>query len=84
MAVDNQQAPTVIKLHLKQSKTDLFGRGADIVLGKTGCNLYPVAAILGYVEGSKAFNKAQLEQNQKGTSKTGPYRPPICGTYIPN
>ena len=46
---NNQQAPTVIKLHLKQSKTDPFGRGADIVLGKTGCNLCPVAAILGYV-----------------------------------
>ena len=46
MAVDNQQALSVIKLHQKQSKTDPFGRGADIVLGKTGCNLCPVA---GYV-----------------------------------
>ena len=49
MAVDNQQAPTMLKLRLKQSKTDPFGRGADVVLGKTGCSLCPVAALLGYV-----------------------------------
>jgi hypothetical protein len=48
MAVDDRQNPKMIKFHLKQSKTDPFGRGADIVLGKTGCNLCPVAAVLSY------------------------------------
>ena len=48
MAVDNQQAPSMLKFHLKQSKTDPFGRGADIILGRTGCDLCPVAAVLTY------------------------------------
>ena len=49
MAVDNPQSPTIIKFHLKQSKTDPLGRGADIVLGRTRCAICPVAAVLGYV-----------------------------------
>ena len=48
MAVDNQQAPSMLKFHLKQSKTDPFGRGADIILGRTGCDLCPVVAVLTY------------------------------------
>lgn len=39
----------MIKFHLKQSKTDQFSHGADIVLGKTGQELCPVAAVLSYV-----------------------------------
>jgi len=49
MAVDNQQSPRILRFHLKQSKTDPFGRGVDIVLGKTGLDLCPVAAVLGFV-----------------------------------
>ena len=49
MAVNNPQSPTMIKFHLKQSKTDQFGHGADIVLGKTGWELCPVATVLSYV-----------------------------------
>ena len=49
MAVDDRQAPKMLKVHLKQSKTDPVGRGADIVLGRTGCDLCPVAAVLTYI-----------------------------------
>lgn len=49
MAVDNPQATRMIKFHLKRSKTDPFGKGADIILGRTGCELCPVAAVLNYV-----------------------------------
>jgi hypothetical protein len=49
MAVDNMQSPRMIRFHLKHSKTDQFGRGADIVLGRTGLQLCPVAAVLSYV-----------------------------------
>ena len=48
MAVDNTQSPQMVRFHLKQSKTDPSGRGADIVLGKTGMDLCPVAAVLTY------------------------------------
>ena len=47
VAVDNQAAPSILQIHLKQSKTDQFGRGVDIVLGRTGKGLCPVAATLG-------------------------------------
>ena len=49
MAVDNAQNPRIIKFHLKQSKTDQFGRGADVILGRTGLDLCPVVATLAYV-----------------------------------
>ena len=48
MAIDSRQAPTMLRFHLKQSKTDPFGRGANVVLGRTGCSLCPVAAVLTY------------------------------------
>ena len=37
---------TWVKIHLKQSKTDQFGKGCDVILGKTNVELCPVAAIL--------------------------------------
>ena len=49
MAVDNSLEPRMLRFRLRQSKTDQFGRGVDVVLGKTGCDLCPVAAVLGYV-----------------------------------
>ena len=49
MAVNNPKAPSMLKFHLHQSKTDPVGHGVDVVLGKTGCNLCPVAAVLSYV-----------------------------------
>ena len=49
MAMDSRENPVVLKIHLKRSKTDQFGTGANIVLGRTGCELCPVAALLGYV-----------------------------------
>ncbi len=48
ITVDDVTTPTIIRVHLKRSKTDQFGRGADIQLGRTGCVLCPVAAVLGY------------------------------------
>ena len=36
MAVDNPQATSMVKFRLKQSKTDQFGRGVDVIVGRTG------------------------------------------------
>ena len=49
VAVDNEANPRTLRIHLKQSKTDQFGRGADVVVGTTGRELCPVSAVLGYI-----------------------------------
>jgi hypothetical protein len=49
MAVDNPQATRMVRLHLKQSKSDQFGRGANVIVGRTELDICPVAAILAYV-----------------------------------
>lgn len=49
VAVNNRENPTMVCIHLKISKCDQFGRGADIILGRTSNTLCPVAAILQYI-----------------------------------
>jgi hypothetical protein len=49
VAVDSREAPHMVKIHLKQSKTDQLGRGVDVVVGRTDSDLCPVAAILAYI-----------------------------------
>ena len=49
VAVDDACNPRMVRCHQKQSKTDQLGRGVDVVLGKTGLDLCPVAAVLGYI-----------------------------------
>ena len=39
----------MIKITIKQSKTDPFRKGVSIFLGKTGVDLYPVSAMLRYL-----------------------------------
>ena len=50
VAIDSHTAPSIIQIHLKQSKCDQFGRGADIILGKTDSTICPVRAILAYMD----------------------------------
>ena len=49
VAVDSHASPSLIRLRLKQSKTDPFRRGCDIYLGKTDAELCPVRAMLAYL-----------------------------------
>lgn len=49
IAVDCREAPTVIQVHIKQSKTDPFRQGVHLYLGKTGNNICPVEAMLPYL-----------------------------------
>ena len=46
VAVDDRELPSMVRIHLKRSKCNQFGAGADIVLGKTGLPLCPVSALL--------------------------------------
>ena len=49
VAVDSQSAPSILKVHLKQSKTDQFRKGMDMHIGMTGDDLCPVSAMLAYL-----------------------------------
>ena len=49
IAVDRHANPSMVRVHLKQSKTDPFRKGVDIFLGTTNCDLCPVAALLAYL-----------------------------------
>ena len=50
VAVDNHTNPRMIQFHLKVSKCDQFGAGANIIVGRTNSPLCPVSAILNYIE----------------------------------
>ena len=47
--VDPRSNPRLVTLHLRSSKTDLFGAGCQIYLGRTDTVPCPVAAILNYL-----------------------------------
>lgn len=49
VAVDNLQSPKLLKVKLKQSKTDQLRQGVDVFVGKTGCPLCPVTGVLAYM-----------------------------------
>ena len=49
LAVDNPQQPSLIQLNLKESKTDPFRKGVQIVIGSTQDELCPATAVLAYL-----------------------------------
>ena len=49
VSVDSREAPRVISVRIKQSKTGPFRQGAVIHLGRTDKALCPVSAILAYL-----------------------------------
>ena len=49
VAVDNKSSSTMVRIRIKQSKTDPFHLGVYIYLGRTDNNLCPVKAILPYL-----------------------------------
>ena len=49
VTVDSVHNPSVIKIHLRSSKTDQYSRGVYVYLGRTGSELCPVSALLAYL-----------------------------------
>ena len=45
VAIDNPENPQAIRIYLRHSKTDQFGRGTEVIMGRTGDLLCPVAAM---------------------------------------
>ena len=50
VAVDSLTSPSMVQIYLKFSKCDQFGRGVDIVMGRTGCAICPVSAMVSYLQ----------------------------------
>ena len=49
IAIDSHEKPTLVRIHLKQSKTDKERKGIDVFLGASGDELCPVAALTAYL-----------------------------------
>ena len=49
VAVDNKSSPSMVRILIKQSKTNLFHQGVYIYLGRIGNAICPVKAILSYL-----------------------------------
>ena len=49
VAIDDPQNPSIMRVHLKTSKTDPFRKGVDIFLGRTYNELCPISAMLAYL-----------------------------------
>ena len=49
IAIDCQHSPSMIKVSIKQSKTDHFRQGIDLYLGKTDKDICPVKGIFAYL-----------------------------------
>ena len=49
LAIDSHASPSMIRVHIKQSKTDPFRKGADIYLGATGTTICTVQALWQYL-----------------------------------
>ena len=70
VAIDYRSATSMLRIHLKKSKCDQFGNGADILLGCTGCDLCPVSAIMTFI-GSRCSTPGHFfVDNQKSITKS--------------
>ena len=49
IAVDDVSNPSALRIHLKRSKVDQFGKVVQVYVGKTNDDLCPVAAVLVYI-----------------------------------
>ena len=49
VAIDSHHSPSIVKVTVRQAKTDPFGRGVNIFLGKTGTAVCPVLALLHFM-----------------------------------
>ena len=49
ISLDSRDNPQLVKVTLKQSKTDPFRKGVDLYLGKTGATICPVRGLLPYL-----------------------------------
>ena len=49
LAIDSHEAPSLIRILIKQSKTDPFRQGVEVFLGATKTDICPVQALIQYL-----------------------------------
>ena len=72
VAVDSHTSPTVLKVHLRKGKTDPFGLGVSLYLGRTGSELCPVYSMLKFLAIRKPNNDV-LFTHEDGTPMARDY-----------
>ena len=70
VAVDSVHNPSMIKIHLRTSKTDQYGQGVNIYLRRTGSDLCPVYALLAYNLAVRGSEHCPLYKLQDGQCQT--------------
>ena len=70
VSIDNRENPGVLKVNIKQSKTDPFWQGIQIYLGATNSDVCPIFGILPYLarRGSQ-LGPLFLTENGKGLTR---------------
>ena len=61
VSVDDQASPTMVKIHLRQSKCDQFGKGVEVIIGRTDTPTCPIAALTTYIVHRQDIPGAFLE-----------------------
>ena len=69
VAVDNHTDPTMIAVTLRYSKTDQFGAGTTVHLGRTATSICPVSALFNYLA-VRPPGEGHLFITQEGTPLT--------------
>ena len=85
--MDDPVDTSMLRVKLKYSKTDQYGRGVEVFVGRTGCTLCPVAGTLAYmaVRGTQAGSFFRFRD---GTPLTKPkftqrVREALCRAGLP-
>ena len=71
LSLDSNLTPTVVKIHLKSSKCDQFGRGVDVYIGQSHTAWCPVKSMVTYLM-DRGPSKGHLFQWKDGSPLTRP------------
>ena len=86
---DGGQPPAWVRIFLKRSKTDQFGRGVAVYVGTTGDELCPVTALLDYVTVRGVTPGPFFPLSRRGATDESPFcdwgagRPRASGHPLP-
>ena len=69
VAINDPASPSTLQVHLKRSKTDQFGRGVNVFIGRTDCTLCPVQAVLSFI-GARGVEQGPFFRFKNGNPLT--------------
>ena len=72
VAVDNHSNPSLLHVHIKQSKTDPFRRGVHIYLGRAQSDICPVVYITCYLSSQGQGTGSSLPMLDDGSPLSRP------------